>query len=341
MPKQKQTPVIKAIKKVLPAVVSITMTKNLQLRQPTMNLFGMGYSPLAKRKVKLGGGSGFIVNKNGIILTNRHVIEDPHADYMIVLQNGEQIKPEILARDPIRDIAVLKIQKDNLATIEMNNSNNLELGQDVIAIGNALGLFNNTVSTGIVSGLSREISAQSEISMEKTKLRGLIQTDAAINPGNSGGPLIDLEGKAIGINAAMVFGAENIGFALPINNAKKDLADLKKYGRIRQPFLGVRYLPISKPLQEQFGLPVDCGALVVAEPDILKGVQQAVVPNSPAERAGLKEADIILELNDKRVCPKLSVADILQDCKIGQTVPLKILRRNKKRQMKITLAEKK
>ncbi len=347
MPKT-QSPVVKAIKQALPAVISITMTKKLQIMQPYQNPFGMGVMPNPlRKKVKLGGGSGFIIDKTGIVLTNRHVIEDPMAEYLVILQDGQAIKPEILAKDPIHDIAVLKIKPPKefktkgFPVIKLGDSSKVELGEEVIAIGNALGLFANTVSTGVISGLSREIRAQSGISMEKTKLRGLIQTDAAINPGNSGGPLIDLNGQAIGINAAMVYGAENIGFAMPINNAKKDLSDLKKYGHIRQPFLGVRYMMIDKMLKQQFGLPVDTGALVVAEPSVTIGIKQAIVPGSPAHKAGLKEADIILEANNKKIDSKLSVTDVLQDCKIGQKVPLKVLRKGKPRTLHITLAEKK
>jgi len=197
------------------------------------------------------------------------------------------------------------------------------------------------VSCGVVSGLSREIKAQSEITQQKTRLRGLIQTDAAINPGNSGGPLIDIEGKAIGINAAMVFGAENIGFALPINNAKKDLQDLKKYGRIREPFLGIRYILITKELKEKFNLPVDFGALVIPEPDLEKGIHQAVIPGSPASQAGVKEADIILEIENKKITPSQTIGDILQEFQIGQPLLLKILRKGREKTLKIILGEKK
>lgn len=340
--------VVKAVRKTLPSVVSITMSKRLQVFESPFppNPFGVpfGGEPFASpkgKKVRIGGGSGFIIDPKGIILTNRHVVEDPAAEYVVILQNEEKLKPKILARDPIHDIAVLEIKKTGLPTMQLGDSTKLELGQTVIAIGNALGLFRNTVSTGVVSGLSREIKAQSDISHEKTKLRGLIQTDAAINPGNSGGPLIDVKGKAIGINAAMVFGAENIGFALPINNAEKDLAELKKYGRIRQPFLGVRYLPITRELKKQFNLPVDFGALVIAEPEISQGIHQAVVPGSPAAKAGIREADIILEVKNKKVNPELSVNDIVQECKIGQTLPLKILRAGKEKTLKLTLGEKK
>lgn len=338
--------IVKAVKKVLPSVVSITMTKKLTFPESPYNLFsgGMPASP-KKKRIKIGGGSGFIVDPSGIVLTNRHVLEDRAADYRVVLQSGEKIKPQVLARDPINDIAILKIeppQNVKLSVVKFGDSLKIDLGQTVIAIGNALGLFKNTVSTGVVSGLSREIQAQSDITQEKTKLRGLIQTDAAINPGNSGGPLIDTQGRAIGINAAMVLGAENIGFALPINNARKALEELKEYGRIRQPFLGVRYLPVTKKLQDEFGLPVGFGALVLAEPDVFhsRGVSQAVVPGSPAAKAGIQEADIILEVANKKITFDQSILDIIQEHQIGQALPLKVLRNGREKMLKLILGEK-
>ena len=323
------------------------MEKNIDKLFSPFNPFGDGYvTPQKKKPMQLGGGSGFIIDKNGIILTNRHVVEDKTAKYVVVLHNNRKVTPEVLARDPIHDIAILKINpgetlEKSLAVIKMGDSSHLELGEDVIAIGNALGLFKNTVSTGVVSGLSREIQAQSELSYEKTKLRGLIQTDAAINPGNSGGPLINLEGCAVGINAAMVFGAENIGFALPINNAKTALQELKEYGRIRLPYLGLRYLSITEGLKEQFGLPVSSGALVMSEPTIPQGFREAVIPNSPAARAGIKEADIILAVNNESVNQKQTINDILSNYKVGQKMQLNIMRGNKKKTLKLILGEKK
>lgn len=343
MPINESNQVVQAVKKVLPSVVSITMSKYLEIPESPFGPLGLKEDSLTspkRKKVKMGGGSGFIIEENGIILTNRHIIEDPEAGYLVVLQSGEKLKPKVLACDPINDVAVLEIGKTGLPIVQLGDSSSLELGQTVIAIGNALGLFKNTVSTGVVSGLSREIEAQSDIGQESTKLRGLIQTDAAINPGNSGGPLIDIEGKAIGINAAMVFGAENIGFALPINNAQKDLEELKKYGRIRQPFLGVRYVSITKELKEKFNLPVNFGVLVISEPEISQGIKQAVVPESPAARAGVKEADIILEIGDKKITLNQTVPDVLQEFKIGQKLPLKILRNGKEKILRLVLGEK-
>ncbi len=354
------SPIVRAVKKVLPAVISITMSRYLDFSESPSGIFGLGepWGRPQRKKVKLGGGSGFIIDSSGIILTNRHVMEDPRAEYIVVLPSGEKLKPEILAKDPLNDVAILKIDasarssteahskssaqgKSGLPIVELGDSAHLELGQEVVAIGNALGLFQNTVSTGVVSGLSREIKAQSDITQERTRLRGLIQTDAAINPGNSGGPLIDIEGKVIGINAAMVFGAENIGFALPINNAKKDLQDLKRYGRIRQPFLGVRYLPITEELKKEFNLPIDFGALVISEPDISRGIETAVVPGSPAARAGIREADIILEIGNKKITLEEPLEDTLQKFKIGQILFLKIFRHGRLKTLKLILGEKK
>ena len=338
------SPIVKIVKKTLPSVVSITMTKSLAGLESIFQLSKQSPSPIQKkRKIKVGGGSGFIVSKDGLVLTNRHVMEDSKADYTLVLYNGEKIKPKILGIDPIHDIAILKIEskgKENFSFLEMGNSDNLDLGEQVIAIGNALGLFKNTVSLGIVSGLSREIQAQSELSDSASKLRGLIQTDAAINPGNSGGPLIDMSGKVIGINAAMVFGAENIGFALPINNAKKALEELKNHGRIRQPFFGIRYLQINKQLKEQFDLPIDFGALVISEPELPLGKSRAVISGSPAERAGFKESDIIVEISGQRITPEVSVNDLLADFTVGQKLICKILRHGKEKIINIILDEK-
>lgn len=356
------SPIVKIVKKSLPAVVSIIMSKNLADIQSLFKLSKKQALPFSKnKKIKVGGGSGFFVDEQGTILTNRHVVENPKADYTVVLNDGTTFKPKILAVDHIHDIAIFKIDslqdisktnqalakgscakktKAKLPFLPLGDSSHLELGETVIAIGNALGLFKNTVSVGIVSGLSREIQAQSEFSNTFSRLRGLIQTDAAINPGNSGGPLININGEVIGINAAMVFGAENIGFALPINNAKNALLDLKKYGRIRLPFLGIRYLQINKQLQEQFELPVDFGALVIAEPDMALHKNEAVIPGSPAHKAGLREADIIMEIAGQKITPEVSVNDLLADCQVGQKLVCKILRSGKEKIVNITLDEK-
>jgi S1-C subfamily serine protease len=244
----------------------------------------------------------------------------------------------VLARDPIEDVAILKIPAVKLPTLKLGNSEKIELGDEVLAIGNALGMFQNTVSKGIISGLSRAISPNEEdIETSGQQLRGLIQTDAAINPGNSGGPLINLKGEVVGINAAIISGAQSIGFAIPINNAKKDLEDVKKYGEVRRPFLGVRYINIDKNLKEKMGLPVDYGAIAVGK----KGVYEAVVKNSPAAEAGIKEGDLILECNGQKITPTKTIQDFLENMRVGEQLKLKLIRKGAEINVVVNLAERK
>ena len=274
-------------------------------------------------KIRVGGGSGFIVSADGLVLTNKHVVHDPKAEYMVSTPAEDTYIARVLARDPLNDVAILQIDAAGLPFVALGNSDAIQLGQSVIAVGTALGEFQNTVSSGIVSGLSRFITAMTDADGHSERLRGLIQTDAAINPGNSGGPLVNLQGEAIGINSAVVFGAQNIGFAIPINKARRDLEELKKYGRIRRPFLGIRYILLNQMLKKRFRLPVENGAFVLREgvPD-----RPAVMPGSAAAKAGIQETDIILELNKTPITEKVNIEDVLEKVAIGAAVPVKILR---------------
>ncbi|MFN7088520.1 MAG: S1C family serine protease, partial [Candidatus Paceibacteria bacterium] len=320
---------IEAVKKVAPSVVSIVISKYLPKIKsiypaPFFHPFFFGeVEEGQKQKISVGGGSGFIVHSDGLILTNKHVVFDPDAEYTVITSDLEEYPAKVISRDPINDIAVLKIQAKGLPVARLGNSSKLELGQTVIAIGNALGMFSNTVSRGIISGLSRSISASLGESGQMEHLRGVIQTDVAINQGNSGGPLINLDGKVVGINTAIIAGAQNIGFSIPINWAKQDLEDIIKYGRIVKPFIGLQYMMLNKNLQKQYNLPVDYGALVVRShtPGSF-----AVVPGSPAEKAGIKENDVILELNGEKLTEKNDFSDVLQKCKVGDKVELTVLR---------------
>lgn len=343
--------VIKTIKKVMPAVVSIMISKHLDDLEKEIPQELLPFIPggpehklqipdfLIDKKgmVQVGGGSGFVVDPNGLILTNKHVIMDPKAEYTVILNDGRKFSSEILSRDPINDIAILRIKAKNLPVVKLGDASHLELGQSIIAIGNALGIFKNTVSAGIVSGLSRSIPAQTDPNIPPQEMRGLIQTDAAINPGNSGGPLVDLNGFAVGINAAIVFGAQNIGFAIPINCAKRDLADIKKYGHIKRPLLGVRYIIVDEKLQEKMNLPVNYGAMIIKESQHDHGV----VPESPAAKAGLKEKDIILEFNSQKVDKDHPIQDFLQNMSVGDKVELLVIRGGKQFKVKTTLTERK
>ena len=360
--------VINVVKNSSRAVVSVIITKTVPIYEtyleeqaalPPGDFFG-GLLPfklevpkqrqIGVKKQRVGEGTGFIVSEDGLILTNKHVVADKDAEYSIIANDGKKYGVKVLARDPFQDLAVLKIEQEQKVAsqgevtaepfpiLKLGDSGDLQIGQTVIAIGNALGEFRNTVSVGVISGLGRTITALGGGISET--LEDIIQTDAAINPGNSGGPLLNLRGEAIGINAVMVAGAENIGFALPINNAKKALNDLEQYGRIRQPYLGVRYLAINPELKRQLGLPVHYGVLVMAEPNLQHGRKEAVAPNSPAAKAGLKKADIILEIRGQKITTEQTINDILETCLINQEIPLKILRNGQEKILKIILTEK-
>jgi serine protease Do len=289
--------------------------------------------------VQIGGGSGFFISSKGILLTNKHVIADAKAEYTVLDSDDQKHDAEILARDPINDIAILRIvnAKKKFPFLKMGDSSTIELGEPVIAIGNALGIFRNTVSTGIVSGLSRAIVAQADPKATPQEMRGLIQTDAAINPGNSGGPLVRFDGSVIGINAAIVFGAQNIGFALPIDAAKRDLEDIDTHGRIMRPLLGIRYITIDETLQEKLRLPVSYGALVAGG----KGQDPAIVMDGPAHKAGLQAKDIILECDGEKITKEHTIADLLQVKSANDVLRLRVLRDGEERSMDVTLEERK
>lgn len=343
------TRITKTVKAIMPSVVSIvlkspvdTVEAELKLEQkkiknkktrieiPEDNIDSHGF-------VEVGGGSGFIVDSTGIILTNRHVIDDVNALYFVTTHDNDVYTAELLAKDPIDDIAILKISpKKKLVAVELGDSSRIELGETVLAFGNALGIFKDTVSSGIVSGLSRAVSARDGEKSPMKEMRGLIQTDAAINPGNSGGPLVDMAGCVIGINAAVVASAESISFAIPINAAKRDLKDLKKHGRIIRPLFGVRYIMLNNDLKEKLMLPANYGAYVTKE----NSMDYAVVPKSPAEKAGIREQDIILSWNGEKITDK-TIQDFLENHAVGDTVKLGILRNKKEIECEVTLVERK
>ena len=332
--------IVETVKKVMPAVVSIVVGRDYGeiLRERPQELMvphGDHIDPPVPEeelphtkggKVRVGGGTGFIVDPSGLILTNKHVVREPRAEYQVTTSAEDTYPAKVLAMDPLNDVAILKIDAENLDILALGNSDNIQLGQTVLAVGTALGEFQNTVSAGIVSGLSRFITAMTDMEGHSERLRGLIQTDAAINPGNSGGPLVNLQGEVIGINAAVVFGAQNIGFTIPINKAKRDLEELKKHGRIRRPFLGVRYVLLNPLVRKRFRVTSEQGAYVLRE-----GIpgRPAVLPGSAAAKAGIRETDVILEINNTSINEKAGIEDILEKISIGQKVPVKILRKGK------------
>jgi len=350
--------VIKVVKEVSPAVVSIIITKDLPVFEeyyisPFEEFFGQPffefkipqYKQKGTQKQEIGGGTGFIISEDGMILTNGHVVSDKDADYTVLTNDGKKYPARVLARDSIRDLAVIKIEgektidnqgKLNLKSfppLKLGDSDKLQIGQTVIAIGNALGEFRNTVSVGVISGLGRTVTASGGGMIET--LEDVIQTDAAINKGNSGGPLLNLKGEVIGVNFAMAQQAESIGFTIPINKAKKDIKQVKTLGKIVYPFLGTRYVLINEEIQKENNLPVDYGAWVQKG----EGGEAAIFPGSAAEKIGLKEEDIILEFNGEKITLENTLAKIIMKYNPGDIITLKILREGKEKIFELTLGE--
>ena len=215
---------------------------------------------------EVGAGSGFFVTSDGLILTNKHVVSDTTAQYTVSTEDGKSYDATVVARDPVNDLALVKIKITNAPTLSLADSSKIQIGQRVIAIGNSLGQYHNTVTTGIVSGIGRNIVAGSDEGTSE-QLEGVIQTDAAINPGNSGGPLLNASGDVIGMNTAIDQEGQLVGFAIPINEAAKDIQSYQKKGSIVKPFLGIRYIELDQTIQKQYNLPVANGAWVKANPD--------------------------------------------------------------------------
>ncbi|PIR70767.1 MAG: hypothetical protein COU44_03510, partial [Candidatus Nealsonbacteria bacterium CG10_big_fil_rev_8_21_14_0_10_40_24] len=286
---EESSAIIDAAKKVSPSVVNITFKKNMQ------DFFG-------RVTTAEGGGTGFIITNDGLILTNKHVISDATVEYMVLTSDGKSFPAQVLSQDPFNDLAVIKIDAKGLSAVELGDSSaeKLQIGQWVVAIGNALGEFQNTVTVGVVSARERTLTASEPTGASVENLEGLIQTDAAINAGNSGGPLLNLKGQVIGINTAVASKqvAEGIGFAIPINTAKPAIESVKKTGRIIRPFLGIRYIPIDKEIAQQANLPVDYGVLVKTGSN---RAEAAVVADSPADKAGIKDGDIITYVNGEKI----------------------------------------
>jgi S1-C subfamily serine protease len=253
-------------------------------------------------------------------------------------QSGLKVYGQVIGEDLDSDLAVIQVDVDpeELNPLALADSNQVRVGQSVVAIGNPFGL-SGTMTSGIVSALGRTLQSIRQTETGAFFSAGdLIQTDATINPGNSGGPLVNMDSQVVGINTAMIMGAQNIGFAIPINYAKKDLQEVKTYGKIKVPFLGVKYVLISKQLAEANKLPVNDGAIVVRE----QLGESPVIKGSAADKAGIKEWDIILECNGQKITAKNPLANILAKCKIGQQTTFAVLRDGKKLDLKANLKEK-
>lgn len=315
--------VVEAVKKVTPTVVSIATTTK------AMSVFG----DVVEQE---GGGTGFIVTNDGLILTNKHVITGA-SEVTVITSDGKDYKGEVVATDPLFDFALVKIEAKDLPVAELGDSDALEIGQRVIAIGNALGEYDNSVSVGVVSGRARSITASDRFGGNSSRIEGLIQTDAPINPGNSGGPLVNIQGQVIGINTAIDTQGNSIGFALPVNSAKVALNSYLKKGKIIRPFMGIRYINITKEFAAVNGLDVTAGALIIAGEG--QGETLAVIPGGPADKAGLAEGDIITEINGEKLTENKSVITLLSNYAPGDKVEVKYLRKGEEKTTEVTLGE--
>lgn len=316
--------IVEARKKVAPSVVNIdtvsVVTTNPSIPFEFRDFFPPGFFQ-NQQQVK-GAGSGFIIRSDGYILTNEHVVRDAQS-LKVTLFGGKKYDGRVIGTDPQTDLAVVKIDDKNLPAVEMGDSSKLEPGEWVVAIGNPYG-FHDTVTAGIISALGRSLE-------NPNKSGNLIQTDAAINPGNSGGPLVDLNGKVIGINEAIIANAQGLGFAIPINLAKNIAEELIKKGKVERPatpWLGVGLVEINDRIAEYYGLPNQEGAII------------QVFPNSPAAKAGLIDGDVIKEINRKKIKTPQDVVDFIKDQKVDQQIEILVFRDKEYKVFKVKLEAK-
>lgn len=327
--------VIEVVEEVSPSVVTIGVKKTRKIVDPfkdffdPFNFFGFPQFEVEEREEKIEQdiGSGFIISSEGMIVTNKHVVADTEASYKVITKENKELQVEKIYRDPGIDLAILKVNPlgEKLKPVDLGDSSQLKVGQFVIAIGTALGEFRHTVTTGVISGLGRGITAGDPLAGYSERLENVIQTDAAINPGNSGGPLLNSSGQVIGVNVAVSQAGENIGFAVPINIVKESLENFNKTGKFERPFLGVKYKMISQDLALLNEVPE--GAYIVE-----------VTEDSTADKAGIEKGDIVVKFDDKNVSQeKGGLAKAIQNKKAGDKVELEIWRQGKTIKLNVVL----
>lgn len=331
---KEENAVIDVVDKVTPSVVTIGVKKTQKIINRDSFLFdpfnffeSQSQPAVEERKIEQDIGSGFIITKEGLIVTNKHVVSDADASYVVFTDGDTELKVEKIYRDPVNDLAILKISPETeLTPVELGDSNNLKVGQVVIAIGTALGEFRSTVTTGVISGLGRGISAGLRFGGASEELSNVIQTDAAINPGNSGGPLLNSFGEVVGVNVAVSQAGENIGFAIPINIVKDSIDNFEATGKFSRPYMGVRYQMIDKKTAILNSVPQ--GAYLVQ-----------VVADSPAQKAGLIEGDIVTEIEGTKLNEKQDLSKVVGENKVGQEIEVKVHRNEEEVEIKVKLEE--
>jgi S1-C subfamily serine protease len=320
--------VIDVVKNVGPSVITIgvRLDENSRSLSDPFSLF-FGENPETEEENEIEYiGSGFVIDSEGLIVTNKHVVSDSNLQYVIVNENGESFDVEDIYRDPLNDLAILSVDGNDLKSVTLGDSENLQVGQYVIAIGTALGEFRNTVTTGVISGLGRGITAGSPYEGFVERLDDVIQTDAAISPGNSGGPLLNSNGQVIGVNTAVAASGQNIGFAIPINIVKQSLENFNQTGQFNRPYIGVAYRMLGERTAEANDVPP--GAYV-----------QEVIQNSPAEKAGIELGDIITTIDGRTLTDDNGgLAGAIANKKVGDQITVTYFRDGDTNEIRVTLA---
>ncbi len=311
------------VSRVAPSVVSINVTS-----------IETGFSPFFGETAReaSGAGTGIILTEDGLIVTNDHVIPDSVTEVRVVLNDGTTYEDaEVIGREPFNDIAYLQLKDvSGLTPAELGDSDQVRVGEAAIAIGNALGEFDTTVTSGIISGQGRPIIAGTGSDSEL--LVNLFQTDASINPGNSGGPLLNIEGKVIAINTAVAGNAENIGFAIPINDVTPGITSIQNNGELIRPYLGVRYITLDADVAEELDVETEVGALIYDEnPD------SAIIEGSPAAQAGLQFGDVIKQVDGIEVTEDRPLPNVVSRSQVGDELTLLVLRDGEEIEIQITL----
>jgi len=318
--------VVDAVNRTGPAVVRInasrTVARNQQIPEAFLEdpmfrqFFGDQLRRMPKERVERGTGSGFIINKEGDIITNAHVVSG--ADKVtVILKDGRQIEGRVLGSDELTDIAVVQVKSDNLPTVSIGSSANLQPGDWAIAIGNPLGL-DNTVTAGIISAIGRN---SGQIGVDKRV--SFIQTDAAINPGNSGGPLLNQNGEVIGVNTAIIQGAQGLGFAIPIETAQRIAKQLIQSGKVSRAYLGIQMVTVNASVKNQVNQDADFGVKISEDKGVLI---TRVVDNSPAAKAGAKRGDVITKFDDKEILTADQVTQLVEDRAVGDKIRMEVKR---------------
>jgi len=322
-----------------PAVASILITEEVPILEQYFEEIG---GPLSRFRiprvresgeyetVEIGGGSAFFISDDGYLVTNLHVVNDIDANYTVILNTGEAYEAKIIGFDKMIDTAVLKIDAKNTDFLTFGNSDQVQVGESVIAIGNALGAYSNTVSTGVISGLSRTILAADETGT--SELRDVLQTDAAINSGNSGGPLLNMQAEVIGVNVAVADGSENIAFSLPSNAVQSSVDQIIEFGKVARPYIGIQYVPVNAHIENKYELNVSTGVLIIGSEE-----SPGIVENSPADEAGLLEGDVITHIGSQELSPRHSLSSIIERLTIGDQIEFTINREGNTINLFVTL----